>query len=416
MQSVWNFLFNGDANTASWLSNLATYITITTAILVVGSLGMMLFTWIERRGIAYMQDRRGPNRVGPFGLFQPVAEAIKTMTKEDITPDGADRWVHFLAPVVVLGATVLTFAVIPWGNLIPLDLNIGILFVVAVGGIHTLGLMMAGWGSNNKFALLGGMRAVAQAISYEIPQVISLVAIVIMVGSMSVIDVVQNQTNGFDNILSWHVFTPVGLLGFILFWISSLAEGERTPFDIPEAESEIVAGYMTEYSGMKFALFYLANYMANLIVCAVAVGVFLGGGAGPGSTIETFYGFPGLGTLLSIFYFLAKVIFLFFVMVWIRGTIPRLRVDQLMGFAWKFLLPLALINVFTAAIWVTITQWGAAQGVPVLEALGDPYSVPRLIVAWLVTLAINVVAFALVLRMNTNRPDVMFQPASTTTA
>ena len=287
MSWFWNGLVTGDPNTANWLSTTLSYLTITTAILIVGSVGMMLLTWIERRGIAYMQDRRGPNRVGPFGLLQPVSEAIKTITKEDITPDGADRWVHFLAPVVVLFATIMAFAVIPWGNLLPMpDFNVGVLYIVAVSSLHTLGMLMAGWGSNNKFALLGGMRAAAQMISYEIPQVMSLVVIVMIVGSMNVADVVAQQTNGWDNILSWFVFTPVGLLGFFIFWISSLAEGERTPFDLPEADSEIVAGYMTEYSGMKFAVFYLANYMTNLAVCAVTAGVFLGGGAGPGSTIE----------------------------------------------------------------------------------------------------------------------------------
>jgi len=243
---------------------------ITTMILVVGSLLMMLFTWIERRGIAFMQDRKGPNRVGPFGLLQPVAEAIKTMTKEDITPTGADRWVHFLAPVVLMFSTIMVFAAIPWGNLMTpfADSNVALLFAIAIGALHTMGMLMAGWGSNNKFALLGGMRAAAQMISYEIPQVLSLVAIVLMVGSMSMKDIVGAQVGGFG--FAWFIFTPVGLLSFIIFWISSLAEGERTPFDIPEAESELVAGYMTEYGGMKFALFFLANYMTNLAICAIA--------------------------------------------------------------------------------------------------------------------------------------------------
>lgn len=408
MHAFWNWSINGDSAVSSWLSFLLSSITVTTALLVAGPVMMMLFTWIERRGIAYMQDRRGPNRVGPFGLLQPVSEAIKTITKEDITPDGADRWVHFLAPVVVMFSTILTFAVVPWGNLFPVDINVGVLFVIAVGSLHTLGMLMAGWGSNNKFALLGGMRAAAQMISYEIPQVMSLVAIVMIVGSMSVRSIALNQVNGFDNILSWHVFTPVGFLAFVLFWIASLAEGERTPFDIPEADSEIVAGYMTEYSGMKFAVFFLANYMTNLAICAVAAGVFLGGGAGPGSTIGA-----GVGTLISIGYFLAKTIGLFFVMVWIRGTFPRLRVDQLMGFAWKFLLPLALVNIFTTAIYVAIVQWGAAQGVGIVDVLGAPGNLPRLAVAWIVSAVINIVAFALVLRLNTQRDVAGFQTTAT---
>lgn len=386
MGFLWEALFG-----PGWLASFVTYVFITTMILVMGSLLMMLFTWIERRGIAMMQDRKGPNRVGPFGLLQPVAEAIKTMTKEDITPTGADRWVHFLAPVVIMFSTIMVFAVIPWGNLMTpfADSNVGVLFAIAVGALHTFGILMAGWGSNNKFALLGGMRGVAQAISYEIPQVISLVAIVLLVGSMSVKDIVGAQT-GFGG-FAWFVFNPVGLLAFIIFWISSLAEGERTPFDIPEAESELVAGYMTEYGGMKFALFFLANYMTNLAICAITAGIFLGGGAGPGSTV------PILGTFLSVGYFLAKTLGLFFVMVWIRGTIPRLRVDQLMGFAWKFLLPLALVNVFSAALWVTFTQWGTAQGVPFLEGLSP---VVRYLIAYGVTGAINIIAFLVVVRIN----------------
>lgn len=410
MQALWNGLINGNTEVSSWLSQLLTFITITTAILVVGSLGMMLFTWIERRGIAYMQDRRGPNRVGPYGLLQPVAEAIKTMTKEDITPVGADRWVHLLAPVVVLGSTVMAFAVIPWGNLLPMrNFNVGVLYIIAVSSLHTLGMLMAGWGSNNKFALLGGMRAAAQMISYEIPQVMSLIAVVMLVGSMNVADVVGAQTNGYDNIISWFVFTPIGFLAFVIFWISSLAEGERTPFDIPEADSEIVAGYMTEYSGMKFAVFFLANYMTNLAICAVAAGLFLGGGAGPGSTIE-----GGVGTLLSIGYFLAKVIFLFFVMVWIRGTFPRLRVDQLMNFAWKFLLPLALVNIFTSSIYIAIVRWGAEQGFGVGDLLGEPGSIARYAVAWIVTAIINAVAFLLVLRLTTKRRVTTYQGSPAT--
>lgn len=400
MQVLWNFLFG-----PGWLANLATFITITTAILIFGPLMMMLFTWIERRGIAYMQDRRGPNRVGPFGLLQPVAEAIKTMTKEDITPDGADRWVHFLSPVVVMFATIMTFAVIPWGNLFPSDINVGVLFIVAVGGLHTLGMLMAGWASNNKFALLGGMRAAAQMVSYEIPQVMSLVAIVMIVGSMSIGKVVANQSGFFG--LGWHIFTPIGLLAFIIFWIASLAEGERTPFDIPEADSEIVAGYMTEYSGMKFAVFYLANYMTNLAICAVATGVFLGGGNGPGSSL------PIIGTPISVVYFLVKTIGLFFVMVWIRGVMPRLRVDQLMSFAWKFLLPLALVNIFSTSLWIAIIRWGAAQGFGLADLLGGPGSAMRVVAAWIVTGVINLVAFLLVLRLNSARDVTTYQPAPT---
>ncbi len=391
MRALWDFIFG-----ANWLAALSSYITVTTVILILGPVGMMLLTWIERRGIAFMQGRRGPNRVGPFGLLQPISEAIKTITKEDITPEGADRWVHFLAPVVMMFSTILVFAVIPLGGLYPSDINVGLLFVIAVGSLHTLGMLMAGWGSNNKFALLGGMRAAAQMISYEIPQVMSLVVIVMWVGSMSVRDVINHQSGYFG--MGWHIFTPIGLLAFVIFWISSLAEGERTPFDIPEADSEIVAGYMTEYSGMKFAVFYLANYMTNLAICAVTAGVFLGGGHGPGTTLNI----PVLSPLLAIVYFILKTFGLFLFMVFIRATLPRLRVDQLMGLAWKFLLPLALVNIFTTGIWIAITRWGAPQGVGFLEGLDYPI---RLAIAWLVGLAINGGMFLAVLRMYRGRQE-----------
>jgi NADH-quinone oxidoreductase subunit H len=392
MRALWEFVFG-----EGWMATFATYTTATTAILVVGPLIMMLFTWIERRGIAYMQDRKGPNRVGPFGLFQPLAEAIKTMTKEDIVPRGADRWVHFLAPVVIMFSTILVFAVIPWGNLMTpaADFNVGVLYVVAVAAIHTLGILMAGWGSNNKFALLGGMRGVAQAISYEIPQVMSLAAIVLMASTMSVQTIVLNQHDWYG--FGWYVFTPVGLVAFLLFFTASLAEGERTPFDIPEAESELVAGYMTEYGGMKFALFYLAQYMTNLAICAVAAALFLGGGAGPGSTI------PVIGTFLSVIYFLIKTFGLFFVMVWLRGTLPRLRVDQLLSFAWKFMLPMAIVNLISASFWVALTRWGAEQGMGFMEGLAFPV---RLLLAYGVTGGLNLIAFLLVLRLFTGGQHV----------
>lgn len=389
MRVVWDALLG-----QTWLSALLSFIVTTIVILILGPLGMMLFTWIERRGIAYMQERRGPNRVGPFGLFQPLAEAIKTITKEDIIPVGADRWVHFLAPAVMMFATVMVFAVIPLGGLYPSDINVGVLWVVAIGALHTLGMLMAGWSSNNKFALLGGMRAAAQMISYEIPQVMSLVAIVMWTGSLSIRDVIDHQA-AFGG-MGWHIFTPVGFLAGAIFWIASLAEGERTPFDIPEADSEIVAGYMTEYSGMKFAIFYLANYMTNLAICAIMAALFLGGGNGPGTTLEN----PILRQGLSILYFLIKVFGLFLFMVFIRATLPRLRVDQLMAFAWKFLLPLALANIFTTALWIALVHWGAAQGLGYLDGFG--YGA-RLALAYAVTLVVNGALCLIALRLYRGR-------------
>ena len=397
MRALWDFLVGNN-----WVAALLSYITTTTMILVIGPLGMMILTWVERRGIAFMQNRRGPNRVGPFGLFQPISEAIKTMTKEDITPEGADRWIHFLAPVVMMVSVVLSYAVIPLGGLYPSDINVGVLWIIAVSSLHTVGALMAGWGSNNKFALLGGMRAAAQLISYEIPQVMSLVAIVMLTGSMSVRAVIDNQSAFYG--MDWHIFTPIGLLAFVIFWIASLAEGERTPFDIPEAESEIVAGIMTEYTGMKFAIFYLANYMANLAICAVTAGVFLGGGHGPGTTL----GIPVISPLLSIIYFILKVFGLFLFMVFIRATLPRLRVDQMMSLAWKFLLPLALLNIFTTGIWIAIMRWGTAQGMWFLEGLGYPI---RLGIALVVTLLMNGIMFLVVLRLYQGRREPVYAPS-----
>lgn len=399
MRPLWEFLLG-----PGWLATLASYVTITTIILVAGSLVMMLCTWIERRGLAYFQDRKGPNRVGPFGLLQPVAEAIKTITKEDNVPTGADASLHFLGPVLILASTVMAFAVIPWGNLIPVDINVGLLYVIAVSALHAVGILMAGWGSNNKFALLGGMRGVAQAISYEIPQVMALVPIVMLVGSISVKDIVTNQSALLG--LDWHVFSPIGLLSFIIFFVASLAEGERPPFDNPEAESELVAGYMTEYGGMKFAVLFLANYLTNFAVCAVTAGVFLGGGNGPGASL------PFIGPLISLFYGLGKTFALFFLMVWIRAVVPRVRIDQLMGLAWKFLLPLALINIFSAALWIAITRWGVAQGFGLADMLGAPDSIVRYATAFAVTGAINLLAFALLARGLTRDRRRLYQPAA----
>ncbi len=384
----------------AWIGLVLVSIIKVTLILVGGSLGMMFLTWYERRAIAYMQDRRGPNRVGPQGLLQPVSEAIKTMTKEDITPLDADRVVHFLAPVVMLGATVLAFAVIPWGNLFPSSLRVGVLFIFAVTGLHTVGMLMAGWGSNNKFALLGGMRGVAQMVSYEIPLLMALLPIILLSGSLSLTDIVTRQGDWYG--FGWYVFSPVGLTAFITFFIAALAEGERTPFDIPEADSEIVAGYLTEYGGMKFAVFYLSNYMTNLALCFIMASLFLGGGNGPGVTALG----TVLGGLLSLVYFFIKALALFFLMVLIRGTVPRLRVDQLMGFAWKFLLPIVLVNVFSTAIWVAITRWGP-QAQIFTDWFGEPASdnYLRYGVAIVVTLIINLLAVYAVMRINRRQPS-----------
>jgi len=307
-----------------------------TAIALFAPLTMMYLTWLERKVIARMQNRFGPNRVGIYGLLQPIADGIKMLTKEDVVPLGADRVVHFLAPVAVVVPSLLLFSVLPFGRgMTAVNLDIGLLFFIAVSSIGTLAIFMGGWASRNKFSLLGAMRALAQMISYEVPLVLSVVPVVMMTGTLSTQKIVEAQAGwrGFH----WYLFTPWGVVGFLIFFICSVSEVNRTPFDIPEGESEIVAGFHTEYSGMKFALFYMAEFLGAFAYSALGATLFLGGWQGP--------------LLPSWLWFGLKTFFLVFVMIWLRGTFPRLRVDQLMSYAWKFLLPMALVNILAAGIW-----------------------------------------------------------------
>ena len=298
---------------------------------------VMGFIWFERRAMAIMQARLGPNRTGPFGLFQPVADALKVMLKEDIVPAKGDKLVHWLAPVVAFVPVLMIFAVVPFqGGAILADLNIGILYVVAVSSVTAVGIFMAGWASNNKYSLLGAMRQVASVVSYEIPVVLSIIGVVLLAGSLSLPQIVMAQDIPFI------LLQP---LGFLLFFIGGCAEINRAPFDLMEADSEIVAGFHTEYSGMKFALFYLAEYGEALAISAIVTTLFLSGWRGP--------------VLPPWLWFLLKVGLVFFVIVWIRTTVPRVRIDQLMVLAWKFLFPLALINLIITAI--EILAWPAAS-------------------------------------------------------
>jgi len=277
--------------------------------------------------MAVMQARLGPNRAGPFGLFQPAADALKILIKEDIIPARSDKLVHWLAPVVAFVPALLIFAVVPfWGGALLADLNIGILYVVAISSVTVVGIFMAGWSSNNKYSTLGAMRQVASVVSYEIPVVLSLVGVILLTGSLSMQQIVAAQDIPFI------LLQP---LGFLLFFTGALAEINRAPFDLTEADSELVAGYMTEYSGMKFGLFFLAEYAEALAISAIVTTVFLGGWRGP--------------LLPPWLWFVGKVVIVFFVIVWIRTTVPRLRIDQLMALAWKFLFPLALLNLLITA-------------------------------------------------------------------
>lgn len=309
-----------------------------TAIAVFGPVTMMYLTLLERKLVGRIQNRYGPNRVGFWGLLQPIADGIKMLTKEDIVPQGADQFAHFLAPVVIVIPALLVFSVIPFGrSMIAVDLSIGILFFLALSSTTTIWIFVAAWGSRNKFSLLGGMRSVAQMISYEIPMVLSIVPVLLVVGSFSTVAIVEAQ-NGWN----WFVFTPWGIVGFLIFFLTGVAEVNRTPFDLPEGESEIVAGFHTEYSGMKFALFYMAEFMNTFSISAIVATAYLGGWQGP--------------WLPSWVWFFIKTYALIFVMMWFRGTLPRLRVDQLMGFAWKFLLPLTLVNLLVTGIWIGLSR------------------------------------------------------------
>jgi NADH-quinone oxidoreductase subunit H len=294
------------------------------------ALVVMLLVWAERRIVGYMQGRLGPNRVGPAGLLQSVADAVKLLSKEIILPTQADRVPFMLAPLIVVIPALVVWSLMPWGpGLFVTDLNVGVLAILALGTLPTIGILMAGWASGNKYAVLGGLRAAAQLISYEIPMVLIVMVPVLLAGTMSLRGIVEAQQN------LWFVATPVGPIALILFLVVGLAEVNRSPFDLPEAESEIVAGFHTEYSGMAFALFFLAEYANSFAVSAMASILFLGGWLGP--------------VLPPFIWLLLKTSLMFFVMVWIRGTLPRLRYDQLMHFAWKVALPIALFTVGTTA-------------------------------------------------------------------
>src|SRR5580658_3837665 len=306
--------------------------------------GLFAFvTVLERKGLGRMQNRLGPNRVGPFGILQPVADGIKSLTKEDIIPLRADGVVHFIAPLVLVVAVFMSFAVLPMGrNMVLADLDAGLLFFFAMGASTELSIFMAGWSSRNKYSLLGAMRAVAQMISYEVILLLSSVVVVMITGSLSTVKIVEAQS-GFTGIFPhWYVFTPWGFAGFVLFVIAALAETNRSPFDLPEGESELVAGYFTEYSGFKFALFFLGEYLGMLSIAGFAITLFLGGWGAPFS----FFGF-----VPSWAWFFLKLLAAIAFFIWLRGTLPRLRQDQLMNFAWKFMLPMTLLNLLVAGAW-----------------------------------------------------------------
>jgi len=338
------WLLSWVAGAPGWVIQITSSLINIVALLAVFLTLFALMSVLERKILARMQNRYGPNRVGPFGLFQPVADGIKMLIKEDIVPARADKVVHFLAPVVLAAVAILTLGVIPYGrNMAPFAINGGILFFFAVGSATELAVFMAGWASNNKFSMLGAMRAIAQMFSYELPLIIAVLPVVMAVGSLVPDTIITAQGEyTFGIVPRWFVFTPWGAAAFILFFISGLVESNRTPFDVPEGESEIVAGHMTEYSGFKYATFFMAEYFGMFAISGLAVTLFLGGWHAPIKSLQI---------IPSYVWFFTKLSMLLFVYIWVRGTLPRTRIDQIMNFAWKFMLPMAFACVVAAAVW-----------------------------------------------------------------
>ncbi len=375
-------------------------------------------TWFERKVVAHMQSRWGPHRVGPHGLLQPLADGVKFLFKEDPTPAGVDKFVYYLAPLLALALALTSISIIPFGpspirlfghdiylGIAPPDLNIGILALFAITALGVYGVALAGWSSNSKYPLLGGLRSSAQMISYELSLTMSVVGVLLIAGSFNLTDIINAQAKHPERgILGWNIFPQI--LGFICFFIAAVAETNRVPFDLPEAESELVAGFHTEYASFKFAMFFIAEYTSMITVSSLCAIMFFGGWLSPfpaswtvthylpsallipaglwiiwdGIRYETIFGkiiLPGVGTVLTIagiallmpnllfvnefiqapFWLLSKIFVFLFVYVWMRGTLPRFRYDQLMAFGWKLLLPLSIANVIVTSF--VILKWGA---------------------------------------------------------
>ena len=315
--------------------------------------------WLERKVVGHIQNRWGPTRVGPFGLLQPLADGAKFLLKEDLTPPHVYKPLFIAAPMIAVICALTSISVVPFGNSIQLfgydiplqitDLNIGLLIILGVTSIGVYGVALAGWSSNSKYSLLGGLRASAQMISYELSLGLSVVGVLILSGSLSLRHIVEAQSGHFWGVLpKWNILYGGQFIAFFIYLMSAYAETNRIPFDLPEAEAELVAGYHTEYSAMKFAMFFMAEYANMITVACVATLLFLGGWSGP------VFGPPIVQALLPIFWFVLKVVGFLFVYIWVRGTLPRFRYDQLMAFGWKFLLPLAIANIVVTALVVAL--------------------------------------------------------------
>lgn len=333
-------------NIPSEVISLIISLIFTVGMVLFLTLFVLLSNWLERKVSGHIQDRLGPMETGAWhGWSQAIADAVKLLIKEDIIPAAADRKLFRLAPYLVFIGSLAAFAVLPFSaHLIGTDLNIGMYYVIAISSLVVIGILMAGWASNNKWSMYGAMRSAAQMVSYEVPVALSLLVPVMMAGTMSMTDIVNQQAGGFYN---WYIFRtfPFSLVAFIIYFWASLAETNRTPFDLPEAESELVAGYFTEYSGIRWAIFFLAEYGDMFVVSAIASTVFLGGWHAPFSFLEFI---PGP------FWFIGKALTLVLVQMWLRWTLPRLRVDQLMHVCWKIFLPFSFANLLLVGLWVVL--------------------------------------------------------------
>lgn len=328
------------------LARLVMHVVLASIIAVVAPASLIILTWLERKIIARIQRRIGPNRAGPFGLLQGIADMVKMFTKEDITPANADRLVYNIAPGLAVISSIMAMAVIPFApGFIGADLNVAVLYIIAIGGLGTLAILMGGWASNNKYALLGAFRVVAMLLTYEIPMIVALIIVTMVTGSMSMVDIVEAQSS------MWYIVSLP--LAFLIFFIAGVAETGRSPFDLIEAESEIIAGFHTEYSGIKFGMFMIGEYVHMFALAFFTAVLFLGGWQIPFFDITYWLPAP-LAAIVGLIVLLIKTFLFVFIMMWFRGTLPRFRIDHLLDFCWKFLVPVSLVLVIVVAIVVRL--------------------------------------------------------------
>ena len=313
--------------------------------------------WVERKGAGRFQRRPGPTEVGPAGLLQPIADALKLLSKQLIVPAGVDGTLFRLAPMLVMAPALAGLAVMPFSeSLAARNLNVGLLMIFAFGSINVIAIMLGGWSSRNKYAIISAARVVSQDVAYEIPMLLVVITMIMITGTMNLNEIVQGQAGGFWH---WNLFrvwvNPLMPITFLIFYTCMLAETNRAPFDLPEAESELVAGYHTEYSSMKFAMFFMAEYANMITVSCVATLLFLGGASSPlGHLLPDDFGGPILTAIFPILWFVVKVLFFLLLYIWVRGTLPRFRYDQLMSFGWKFLLPVAMANIIVTSLIIAL--------------------------------------------------------------